>query len=455
MAAWAFLWEYKSVILFYAAIALLIYLNRKKIDIQGKIVFLYRTKWGLDLMDRLGRPAAKEKLGERTVALGLAIMGAAVAGILVGLAAKWLHASLPPLAWVRPAFALGFVVFSVGMLFRPVKLLGRVGTVLGFAGMAVVTIYLLYEFNKLFTAPEAPAAVVPAIPGVRIPGSPIFIPFWYGILALFCVVVVHEAAHGIVARAHNIKIKSSGLVMFGPIPGAFVEPEEEELKKRPASTQNAVFAAGPFANLILAVAAILLLGFVFDPLLEASATFGGVTFAGVQVGCPAAKAQVQPGVVYTRLDGIPLADQGTFFDAIGNLTPGGAVTLANENLTHTIVSVPHPENASRAFLGVTGVSAVLNPVAGAWWYLPVLILSKFLFWVFLLSQGIGLINLLPVGPIDGGRMFHQASLRLWGKRGIRVWTAVSLVLVFILAALLISSLVKGIWAPPPPPFTCP
>ena len=69
MAAWAFLWEYKSVILFYAAIALLIYLNRKKIDIQGKIVFLYRTKWGLDLMDRLGRPAAKERISSGVKAL--------------------------------------------------------------------------------------------------------------------------------------------------------------------------------------------------------------------------------------------------------------------------------------------------------------------------------------------------------------------------------------------------
>ena len=57
--------------------------------------------------------------------------------------------------------------------------------------------------------PSAPPTMSLVIPGIQIPGSPVFIPFWYGILALFCVVVIHEFGHGIVARANGIKIQQT------------------------------------------------------------------------------------------------------------------------------------------------------------------------------------------------------------------------------------------------------
>lgn len=450
MAWWAALWEYKSVILFYLVIAILIYLNRRKIEFQGKIVALYRTKLGLSLMDRLGQPTRWAPLGGRLVWAGLAVMGIATLGVLARMGARLLQVAEP--GWIGglgPVFAVGFLVFFLGLLCRPVKLLGRIAVVVGYAGMAIVTIFLLVEFNKLFTQPSAPAGVVPAIPGVRIPGSPIFIPFWYGMLSLFLVVVVHEFSHGIVARAHTIKVKNSGLVMFGPIPGAFVEPEEEELKRRPASVQNAIFAAGPFSNVILAALAMLLIVYAVDPLLVAGGEFAGVSFAGVQPNCPADHAQVHNYTVYTHLNGAPIANVSDFTARLSAVRPGENLTLSNENLTHVLTTRPHPDDPEKPFIGVVGVSAVQNPrLPWPLWQL-LLIVGEFLFWVFLLSQGIGLINLLPVGPIDGGRMFHQAALKAFGERkGVRVWTAVSLVLLLVLGALILAGLFKGVFVPP-------
>ena len=59
----------------------------------------------------------------------------------------------------------------------------------------------------------------------------------------------------------------------------------------------------------------------------------------------------------------------------------------------------------------------------------------FLYWVFIFSIGIGLFNLLPLGPIDGGRMFYVSSLKIMSKKTafkvLKFITAFSIALVFI------------------------
>jgi hypothetical protein len=50
--------EYKWVILFYAVLIGVIYRFRDKFDWQNKFIGLYRTKFGLQLMERLGKASA-------------------------------------------------------------------------------------------------------------------------------------------------------------------------------------------------------------------------------------------------------------------------------------------------------------------------------------------------------------------------------------------------------------
>jgi hypothetical protein len=47
--------DYKFVILFYAFIALAVYLSRKKLSKEGPFMYLYKTKLGLGLMDTAGK----------------------------------------------------------------------------------------------------------------------------------------------------------------------------------------------------------------------------------------------------------------------------------------------------------------------------------------------------------------------------------------------------------------
>jgi len=77
------------------------------------------------------------------------------------------------------------------------------------------------------------------------------IPWIPGIIALVLGITLHELAHGIVARSFNLKIKSTGLILFLGIPlGAFVEIGEE-FKNVSRKVRGAVASAGPVVNILI------------------------------------------------------------------------------------------------------------------------------------------------------------------------------------------------------------
>ena len=88
-------------------------------------------------------------------------------------------------------------------------------------------IYTNLFLGSLLQAPQ----VQIVLPGVDLPGQAIYVPIVYGIIGLCTVLVVHEFGHGIIARVEGVRIKSIGLALFAVIPGAFVEPDEEDVEK--------------------------------------------------------------------------------------------------------------------------------------------------------------------------------------------------------------------------------
>ena len=125
----------------------------------------------------------------------------------------------------------------------------NVGIVVAFGAMIFITWTLISSIPSVFDTP----AVSIVIPGVEMPGSSIYIPFFYGLIALATVLIVHEFSHGIQAVNEKISIKSIGLLLFAIIPGAFVEPDEDELKEAKKSSRLRVYAAGSIANITLAI----------------------------------------------------------------------------------------------------------------------------------------------------------------------------------------------------------
>jgi len=117
-----------------------------------------------------------------------------------------------------------------------------------------VAIYMFHpEITKIIKAPPI-APLIPYFP--RLFGMKnLFPPFYftYFIIALAIVAIVHEFSHGIFMKLFKIKIKSTGLVFFGPILGAFVEEEKTSFSKKKTVEQMTVLGAGVFANILVAL----------------------------------------------------------------------------------------------------------------------------------------------------------------------------------------------------------
>lgn len=303
------------------------------------------------------------------------------------------------------------------------KILGYCGIGIGFAGMLFIFGYVLKTLYDFFVMPTGPAAFSLVLPGVNIPGSPLTIPLWV-LIPLFIVVVIHEGGHGLIAKAFGVPIKTTGLVFFGPLAGAFVEPDEKKLDKQPDVTRFAVFAAGPFFNILTALVVVGILFAVVNPLTTAMLEPVGFSFSQVQEDYPAALAGVQPATIYTTINGELVDSSEELLNALSYTRPGEELVIANEDVSYTVVLGEHPDGSPKGYLGVLGAATDYDVKEGVpkWAYYGLRGIYQFLFWIFALSLGLGAFNLLPLGPVDGGQMIRLTLTKLFGdKRGMLYW----------------------------------
>ncbi len=376
----SFIAQFKFIILFYILILLFLILRRKKIDRQAKVIFLYRTKWGLQWMDKYSK-----KFRE----------------------------------WVI--------------------LLGYIGVGAGYVGLIVISYVLIKNLVDLVTQPAAVSGVSLVLPGINVPGLGI-LPFWYWIIAIFIIALVHEFSHGIVARAHNLEVKNTGIVFFGPILGAFVEPNEEKLRKEKDITQYSVLAAGSFSNILLAVFSVILLSLLFSPLQQSMVEPTGFSFkAYVNESYPFAQVGISAGTVITGIDGTMTTTFQEFSDELAYHKPGDMVRVQTAAQEYEITLAVSPDNKRKPFLGIQDIKNEFDVkekyTMGVWKVIYFVIdwITGLLRWLFLLSLGIGLFNLLPLPIVDGGRMAQVFLHKLKGpETGERRYRQISMLFLLIL-----------------------
>ena len=328
-----------------------------------------------------------------------------------------------------------------------------------------------------------------------IPGLHPYIPSLYGWIALGGGMVVHEGAHGGVARSLGLPVKNSGLILFLfviPI-GAFVDIDEGVLKQAKKSQAARVFAAGAGTNLVLAILCLFLLTSVVGTMTPVTA---GAAITTVSQGGPAAAKGVLPGDIVTAVNGKTVTDLTTILGENTTLKAGESVnftiyrngqTLQINNITlvccdKIIDTKTNQTLASWPIIGVGSVSesnlreAVSSysnifknplvyigsipthsigncqgavPFAGSYatFYAsplgPALVpLTNVLYWVFFLNFNLAIFNALPIYPLDGGQAF-RVGVEALGKgrlseRGVsRITTAVTAgVLAFLLGIII-------------------
>ena len=172
------------LILFSLFVGFFLYKNRKNLGREG-LLFLYRTKWGMRLIERIGGKYKKTL----TVLRYLII----------------------PTAYI----------LMIGILYLIFK-------------TTYSYIWDTLLINAIGNSPPI-ALVIPYFP--QLFGLSNFFPpfyFIYFLVAILIVAGVHEFSHGIFMRRYNIRIKSTGIAFLGPILGAFVEQDDKESKESQA-----------------------------------------------------------------------------------------------------------------------------------------------------------------------------------------------------------------------------
>jgi len=331
------------------------------------------------------------------------------------------------------------------------KWVGNLGVCVGFFVSVFGLYYLIDNIYQIIINPisiPGLAAVVPSLSTTATFGPGYFaVPFWYWIIAIAMLVVIHEGFHGIMFAAERVKIKSLGVGLLAVIPLAFVEPDEKQAAKKPAASQLRAFAAGSFGNFVLAGVMALLLSTAFTGLFAPS----GVAFAGVIEGYPAEQNNLT-GIIVMIND----YDIKTFEDIHVALKEIGAdqpVTIKTMTLNddgtrdyktfNLITSAPPAdyEDQDKGFIGITfggtpDVSLVKSEFAN---YEGIIVFFQGLvFFVFLLNFGVGIFNLLPIKPLDGGLMWELLLTRASpknGKKMAKVLAYATLIIIIINFAL--------------------
>jgi membrane-associated protease RseP (regulator of RpoE activity) len=328
---------------------------------------------------------------------------------------------------------------------------GNIAAVLSFPiifGFLVGLIYLLYRFLTTTQAQSAIALVLPipikttaAVPGL------IGVPFWHWILVIIIISVVHEFTHGILARLEKVPVKSSGFGFLGPLMMAFVETDDKKMTERGWKSTARIAAAGPFTNILFA--GIIWVVMVAMTLTPAGAGFvsehfrltepNGIFFNSTTPGMPAHEAGLLNGTI-VAINGKQVRDIGDFRANMPS-TPGESgvftiLTFENNSIVeknYTLTAVAAEDNQSRAVIGIS-LNAE-NFQAGK--FNP-----TFLFWLFALNLGLGLANLMPIGPIDGGRIWGEFA-RAKLPHGAKIAKHMSRFTIFTLLFLLITALVRN------------
>jgi membrane-associated protease RseP (regulator of RpoE activity) len=301
-----------------------------------------------------------------------------------------------------------------------IKLFGYFCIGIGFFGMIIASYSIVYMIVQLIFKPEvAEAGVSLVVPFTNVPGIG-YLSFWHFIIAVFVLMIIHEFAHGIVARAHGLSIKSSGLAVIGvlaPIlPAAFVEPDEEKMKKKDDIVQYSIFAAGPVANIMLA----LLLLLVFPQLTSIENTMTvpqGFSYTLINDSLPASQSGMNDSII-NSLNGEKIDDYTQFQYGMLCVKPNHELTIGTMKGNYTMTAVANPADATRGFIGIKPKQneriwkphfETFGPVYS--WF------TELIKWIMALNLLIGLTNLLPVAIVDGGRMFQVVLKRTVKDRG--------------------------------------
>jgi len=214
------------LIAFAILVSVFLYRRKDKINKEG-LLLLYKAEWGIKLINFVGKKYKKT------------LQFFSYVSIVIGY------------------FLMAGIIYFFGKL-----------------------VYIYVVFPSFVESVKIPP-IMPLIPYIDkvVPGlglPPFYFAYWIIIIAI--IAIPHEFFHGIFASFKKIKIKKTG---FGFFPfflpvflAAFVELDENKMKKEKIFSQMAVLSAGTFANVLTSILFLIVMILFFS----SSFTASGVIF---------------------------------------------------------------------------------------------------------------------------------------------------------------------------------
>ncbi len=351
---------------------LFVVIERKRFDVEGKVVFLYKTKIGLKIMKRI----AKFK--------------------------------------------------------RVINVYSTIGVFVAIAGVAFVLYLFIPYLYLMITSPTTTfPAVAPLFPvSISVHGIPVLVgvPVLYILIAIIVLAALHEASHGVVALSKNIKIKSTGFgFLFGVLPLAFVEPNEKQVVKAKRLDRLRIFSAGAFTNVVL--------GFIFLGVYLALSHFMVATnmvsyspydlyVSTVVNGSPASISGLPVNSTISKINGNAFYNSSQALSFL-NVKPGQYVNFTLSNGSVYDIKTTYNtsiNNTYHSYLGIAGFftlakppSFLIEPISvtaypnnnfpsqSLYW------IDGLLLWLWVISFSLAIVNILPLSYlVDGGKIFFDA-----------------------------------------------
>jgi len=233
-------------------------------------------------------------------------------------------------------------------------------------------------------------------------------------------------------RNEGIEIKSSGLILLAVIPGAFVEPDENAIKKKKPMQKLRVYAAGSFGNFFLAAVMFILAEMLIAPMFFSPAVGWEAYSTGDNETYPAQAANMSGAII--SIDGNRIQSERELATFMDGTLPGQLILVKTEYDSFEIVLEESPIKEGKGYIGIAGIRKVnllqeqyKTSRAGV----AISFVDQMMRWIGLINLGIGIVNLLPLKPLDGGLMFEEVMEKVYPNRkdqAVKVMSALMLAL---------------------------
>jgi membrane-associated protease RseP (regulator of RpoE activity) len=284
----------------------------------------------------------------------------------------------------------------------------------------VLSIFYILQFSLKFQ--QAFALALPSVSGISYPAPIIGVPFWYWVIGVFVIVFVHESMHGIFARLDKVRIKSYGLITFLVLPiGAFVDPDEKQIKKLSTLKKLRLLSSGSFINIFLGLLFLAVAVGLFFSIYETK----GVVFVGTVEDMPANKSGLSGTII--AINGQSVKTIQDLSKILNGTEPGTEMQISTTEGEFTLETVSRPDDQLGSYIGISNASTDVDVKDEIKLYkVPIDWFYGLIVWLHILNLGVGMANMLPIKPLDGGLFYEEILKKYFGGRSKKLMKFISI-----------------------------